>query len=57
MTRTTIRRIAALPLSLAIIGIALIALSALPASENEEPTAHAANAPVVDDVDANVQND
>jgi hypothetical protein len=41
MTRNTIRRLAALPLTLAFVGIALIALAMLPSSEAEQHVAKA----------------
>jgi len=41
MTRNTIRRFAALPLTLAFVGIALIALAMLPSSEAEQHVAKA----------------
>ena len=44
MTRNTIRRFAALPLTLAAVGIALIALAMLPSSEAEQHVAKAGTA-------------
>ena len=52
MSRPTIQRIAALPLTLALVGVALMALSALPAAESEQPSAQAATAPLAVDADA-----
>ncbi len=41
MSRSPIKRIAALPLTLAVVGVALIALSLLPADDAERDVAHA----------------
>jgi len=57
MTRPTIQRIAALPLTLAIVGVALMALSALPAADSEQPSAQAATAPLTVDADAPAAQD
>ena len=51
MTRNTIQRMAALPLSLAIVGIALMALATLPSSDAEQPVAQAKTAEVSVDAD------
>ncbi len=44
MSSSPIKRIAALPLTLAVAGIALIALAALPPADSELPSAQAATA-------------
>ena len=41
MNRSPILRIAALPLTLAVVGVVLMALAALPADETEQNTAQA----------------